>query len=246
MNKTVLITGSALRLGRAAAIHLADKGWNIALHYNRSAEAASLLKEELSKSHPHLNFETFEADLMNTSATESLVQTVIAQMGPLHALINNASLFDPSYIRHTTSELFDAQITVNLKAPLLLMRDFANQMQEGVIINFLDTRISNNRSNFAAYSLSKKALWDATKMAALELGPKFRVNAIAPGLTLAPAGKGDDYLQQLSKKIAMQRPGGIAPILSAIDYIMENDYLTGQLLFCDGGENLGQPEPPLQ
>lgn len=125
------------------------------------------------------------------------------------------------------------------------MRDFASICKKGVIINFVDTRITNNRSNFAAYSLSKKALWEATKMAALELGPHIRVNAIAPGLTLAPAEKGDDYLQNLSKHIAMQRPGGIDPILTSIDYILENDYLTGQLLFCDGGENLGPVEKAL-
>ncbi len=245
MNKTVLITGSALRLGRAAAMHLAHKGWNIALHYNRSESAAVQLSGELGSKFPDQKFETFAADLLNTTATESLIQSVTKNMGPLRALINNASLFDPSFLSNTTAELFDAQITVNLKAPLLLMRDFASICKKGVIINFVDTRITNNRSNFAAYSLSKKALWEATKMAALELGPHIRVNAIAPGLTLAPTEKDDDYLQNLSKHIAMQRPGGIDPILTSIDYILENDYLTGQLLFCDGGENLGPVEKAL-
>jgi len=79
-----------------------------------------------------------------------------------------------------------------------------------------------------------------TKMAALEFGPQIRVNAIAPGLTLPPEEKGEDYLWELAQNIAMKRPGGLDPILKSLDYILENEYLTGQLLFCDGGENLGK------
>jgi pteridine reductase len=78
-----------------------------------------------------------------------------------------------------------------------------------------------------------------TKMAALEFGPDIRANAIAPGLTLPPEEKGDGYLWKLAENIAMKRPGGIDPILKSMDYVMNNDYLTGQILFCDGGENLG-------
>jgi len=78
-----------------------------------------------------------------------------------------------------------------------------------------------------------------TKMAALELGPLIRVNAIAPGLTLSPEEKGEDYLWKMAGNIAMKRPGGLDPVLKSLDYILDNDYLTGQLLFCDGGENLG-------
>ena len=119
------------------------------------------------------------------------------------------------------------------------MRDFVNTVKTGLIINFVDTRIVTNLSNFAAYSISKKALWEMTKMAALEFAPQIRVNAIAPGLTLPPEEKGEEYLWKLSEKIAMKRPGGLDPILKSMDYILNNDYLTGQLLFCDGGENLG-------
>jgi NAD(P)-dependent dehydrogenase (short-subunit alcohol dehydrogenase family) len=101
-----------------------------------------------------------------------------------------------------------------------------------------DTRIGRNASNIAAYTLSKKALWELTKMAALEFGPAIRVNAVAPGLAIAPEEKSDAYLWKLAEKIPMKRPGGIDPILKSLDYILANEYLTGQLLFCDGGENL--------
>jgi NAD(P)-dependent dehydrogenase (short-subunit alcohol dehydrogenase family) len=154
-------------------------------------------------------------------------------------LINNASLFEPSKLSETTTEFLDRQMSVNFKAPFILMRDFVNTIKSGLIINFVDTRIVTNQSNFAAYSISKKALWEMTKMAALEFGPQIRVNAIAPGLILPPEEKGGEYLLKLSERIAMKRPGGLEPILKSLDYILNNDYLTGQLLFCDGGENLG-------
>ena len=103
----------------------------------------------------------------------------------------------------------------------------------------MDTRITTNKSNYAAYTVTKKALWELTKMAALEFAPGIRVNAIAPGATLAPIGKGEEYLNNLAKKIPMQKPGGFDPILKSLDYILANSHLTGQLMFADGGENLG-------
>jgi NAD(P)-dependent dehydrogenase (short-subunit alcohol dehydrogenase family) len=120
------------------------------------------------------------------------------------------------------------------------MRDFANHCKFGNIINFVDTRITKNKSNFAAYSLSKKGLWELTKMAALEFAPEIRVNAIAPGVTLPPEDKDEKYLWNLAENIPMKKPGGLKPILNSLDFILENDHLTGQLLFADGGENLGQ------
>ena len=177
---------------------------------------------------------------MNDSQTENLIRQVIAGMGRLDLLINNASVFDPGTIRETSPSFFDEQFGVNLRAPFILTRQFALNCDEGMIINFTDTRITNNTSGFAAYSLAKKALWELTKMAAFELGPTFRVNAIAPGLTLPPADKNDEYLRKLAVQIPMKRPGGLDPILKSVDYIITNDYLTGQILFCDGGENLGK------
>ncbi|MBW8333614.1 MAG: SDR family oxidoreductase [Prolixibacteraceae bacterium] len=239
MTKTALITGAAKRVGKGMALHLAAQGWNIAIHYNTSADDAILLQDELKLSFSNQHFELFCADLNVTSEVENLVPKVIQKMGNVDLLINNASVFDRGDFVSTTSDFLDRQMNVNFRAPFILIRSFAQFAKEGTIINFVDTRIVNNKSNFAAYSLSKKALWELTKMAALELGPRIRVNAIAPGLTLPPEEKGEDYLLKLAENIAMKRPGGLEPILKSLDYILNNDYLTGQLLFCDGGENLG-------
>jgi len=239
MKETALITGAAKRIGKAMASHLASQGWNIAIHYNSSDVEASLFRNELVDTYPGQRFELFKADLNVPDEVELLIPKVIEKMSGLDLLINNASVFEPAQLSETTTDFFDRQMNVNLKAPFILMRDFARTLKSGVIINFVDTRIVTNQSKFAAYSISKKALWETTQMAALEFGPQIRVNAIAPGLTLPPEERSEDYLWKLSEKIAMKRPGGLDPILKSLDYILNNDYLTGQLLFCDGGENLG-------
>ncbi|WP_321289521.1 SDR family NAD(P)-dependent oxidoreductase [uncultured Sunxiuqinia sp.] len=240
MKKTALITGASKRVGRALTNYLALKGWNIAIHYNSSAKEADQLKDELSKKFAQCKFATFQANLMKEKEVQRLIPEVIKEFQSLDLLINNASVFAPSYLKDTALELIQKQMTVNFQAPFLLSRDFANYAKQGLIINFVDTRITTNKSNFAAYSISKKALWELTKMSALELAPKIRVNAIAPGVTLPPEDQDEDYLWELAKEIPMQKPGGLEPIIRSLDFILENNHLTGQLLFGDGGENLGK------
>ena len=127
---------------------------------------------------------------------------------------------------------------VNFISPFILMRDYANIADNGRIINIVDTRITNNKSEHLSYSLSKKSLWELTKMAALELAPHFRVNAIAPGAILAPAGKDQRYLEKVADLTPMKTPSGVVSVLKSIDYILDNEDLTGQLIFCDGGAHL--------
>lgn len=239
MHQLALISGAALRIGESMARHLAARGWNVAIHYNSSSGKANALAETLRLQFPDQQFETFQANLSSIEETEALLPAVIEKMGIPRLLINNASVFGPSPVRKTSSTFFDQQIHVNLRAPFLLTRDFANLCREGIIINLTDTRITTNKPGYAAYTLAKKSLWELTKMSALELGPAIRVNAIAPGLTLAPAEEGDEYLWRLASNIPMKRPGGVGPIMKSLDFILDNEYLTGQLIFGDGGENLG-------
>lgn len=239
MNRTAIITGASRRIGKALALHLAEKGWSVAIHFNHSGKEAGELANQLSTQYPGQNFETFQADLAGTGEVHRLIPEIIAKMGTPELLINNASVFERGRLKETSVELFRRQFDVNLRAPFFLTRDFAIHCKKGVIVNFVDTRITTNQSGFAAYTLSKKGLWELTKMAALELAPQIRVNAIAPGVSLAPENEGEDYLLKLAENIPMKKPGGIEPILKSLDYILENDFLTGQLLFADGGENLG-------
>ena len=239
MSKTALITGAAKRLGKEMSIHLAGLGWNIAIHYNTSETEAELFRNELSENYPDQQFKLFKTDLNQSNEVEQLIPKVVEAMGTIDLLINSASVFEPAKLSLTPTELFDRHMNINFKAPFILSRNFARTFNSGIIVNIVDSRIVTNKTNFAAYSLSKKALWEMTKMAAFEFGPEIRVNAIAPGLILAPEDKDEDYLWKLADHIVMKRPGGLKPILNSLDYILNNDYLTGQLLFCDGGENLG-------
>jgi NAD(P)-dependent dehydrogenase (short-subunit alcohol dehydrogenase family) len=240
MKQTALITGASKRVGKAIAEHLAQIGWNIAIHFNTSEKPAVDLVKELSSKFHLQKFRSFKANLSDIDEVVELIPRVVNDFGEIHLLVNNASVFDSSYLKESSPELYDEQMNVNLKAPFFLMRDFAIQCKKGNIINFVDTRITSNKSNFAAYSLSKKGLWDITQMAALELAPEIRVNAIAPGVTMPPEDKDENYLLNLAQNIPMKKPGGLEPILKSIDFIMENNHLTGQLLFADGGENLGR------
>lgn len=186
MGKTALITGASKRIGKALSEHLAKNGWNIIIHYNNSGKAAAQLVSSLSAKFTSQHFYTVRANLSNINEVVELIPKVMSEFGTFNLLINNASVFDKSYIQETSPELFNTQLLVNLQAPFFLIRDFANYCKTGNIINFVDTRLTTNKSNFAAYSLSKKGLWDLTQMAALEFSPEIRVNAIAPGVTLAP------------------------------------------------------------
>jgi len=239
MNKTAIITGASRRIGKVLAEHLASKGWNIIVHYNSSEGPAEELVLLLKQKYPDQKFGSLKANLANTDEVERFFPHLIQQYEKPGLLVNNASVFNQGSIHETEVRLLDLHIDVNLKAPFLLMRDFQKYCGKGNIINLVDTRITNNQSDYAAYSLSKKALWELTKMAALEFAPAIRVNAIAPGVTLAPADKDEAYLQKLAARIPMQKPGGVKPILHSVDYILENEHLTGQLLFADGGENVG-------
>jgi len=233
-----LITGAAQRLGKAMTEHLARRGWSVAVHYNTSGGPAEDLVSRLAMEFPEQHFTAFRANLTNDRETDGLLTEVIRKMGKPELLINNASVFDPKKISDTGNAFFDFQMTVNLKAPFILTREYIHHCGQGMIVNMTDTRITSNRENYAAYTLAKKSLWELTKMTAAAYGPALRANAIAPGLTLAPAGKGEEYLRTLAAAIPMKRPGGIQPILDALDYLLKNDYLTGELLFCDGGQHL--------
>ena len=236
--QTVLITGAAKRIGKMISLHLAKKGFNIAIHYNQSKKAAIELQNSLQEQFEKQTFKIFQADLSNTQDCDDLIDKVLLHFENLDILINSASVFEPGVIRETSIELLQNQMNVNLLAPFILSRNYAMNCKQGIIVNFLDTRITTNSNSHAAYSISKVAFAHLTKMSALEFAPKIRVNGIAPGATLPPENQTDEYLINLAKNTPMKVPGGIVPVLQSLDYIIENKNLTGQILYCDGGEQL--------
>ena len=233
---TALITGGSQRIGQAIALALAHKGYKIALHYNGSREAAQQLAEKIRKTQAACDI--FPADLSDQNDTLSLIASVHKRFPDLNLLINNASIFKASKLSTQDLAQLEEHWTINLKAPYILICEFARVCKTGGIINMLDTHIIKNKTEHLAYLLSKKSLADLTQMAALSLAPQIRVNGIAPGAILPPANKSSSYLDRLAQKVPLKRKGDPSYITRSIEFLLDNDYMTGQILWNDGGEHL--------
>lgn len=232
----VLITGGAQRIGKHIALHLAGQGFRIALHYNASADAAEKIAREICRKKGICKI--FPADLSYPRQTRDLIPTVLKEFAGIDLLINNASIFERSNLKNGAVEMLDRHWAINLRAPYILSSEFFRRCKQGQIINILDTHVVKNNVSHVAYLLSKKALYELTKLAAVELAPDIRVNGIAPGLILPPAGQRNDYLDRLAQEVPLRRKGSPEKITQTIDFLLSNDYLTGQIIFVDGGEHL--------
>ena len=236
MAKTVLITGGAKRIGRELALSLASAAYNIALHYSSSAEEAEKTAEEIRGR--GVECQTFQCDLREERELLELVPRVAGRMPELEVLINSASIFRKGAIAETGPEFFDSHLAINLKAPFFLSRDFAKLCRRGQIINLLDTRVARNDYGYAAYTLAKKALLELTRLSAREFAPGIRVNAVAPGLILPPEGGSKEAFEKMAGKIPLRKTGGPLDVLRAVEYLLKADFLTGQVIYVDGGEHL--------
>ena len=230
------MTGGAKRIGEALCRALARSGYSIALQYSTSGTEAEQTAKRIYKDGGVCA--TFVCDLADGQATENLVPSVLEEFGRLDVLVNNASIFEKSSLEAGSVELWDRHFAVNLKAPYILMRAFARYAKTGSIINILDTHVVRNKTLYAAYLLSKKTLAGLTKMAAVEFAPRVRVNAVAPGLILPPVSQKNGYLDRLAKQIPLQRKGKVENISYAVLFLLESDYVTGQVIYVDGGEHL--------
>jgi pteridine reductase len=234
--KAALITGSAIRIGQAIARSLAQTGHDIALHYNSSKDQAKKLAHQLNQL--PITCKLFQADLADQNQLQNLISQTKNAFPHLDLLINSASIFEKANLTQTQTDLFDRHFAINLKAPIILSRDFARSVNKGHIINILDQRIAHNRPDYFAYTLTKKSLADFTRMAAVELGPNIRVNAIAPGFILPPTDPAAFDTQRILENIPLKKQGSTDTITRSVKFLLENDYLTGQILFADGGEHL--------
>ncbi len=235
----ILITGAAKRIGRALAELFAGRGWEVVIHYNNSASSAQDLSAYLQNKYSDRHFPTVKADLSDAGKSVKLLMDELpAPIKGLDALINCASVFEPSSLAETDDQLWRQQMTVNFETPFKLMQTFYNNYGKGSIVNILDTRIVNNNWSHAAYSLSKKALMELTRMAALEWAPEVRVNGVAPGPVLPPPGKEATYLKKVIADTPLQRVVGLDELAESVWFLVANSAITGQIIFCDSGAHL--------
>jgi NAD(P)-dependent dehydrogenase (short-subunit alcohol dehydrogenase family) len=237
LEKSVLITGGAKRLGHEMALSLAKKGWAIAIHYRSSIKDAEATKKLVEKS--GVNCKLFQADLENSQNAIVMLEKVLDSFPGLNLLVNNASVFEKSPLSSVDENVFDRQFNVNFKSPFFLTQYYSKSCDSGHIVNILDTKIQSNRAGrYTAYNISKKALMHLTQMSAINLAPNFRVNAIAPGPVLKAFEASEEEFKMRIQETLLKKeiPGN--SIALALGYLIDNPNLTGQILYCDNGLHL--------
>ena len=237
MKTYALITGGSDRIGKAVAIHLAKQGYHLVLHYNSAKEKAENLQMHIESTY-RVKVALLQINFLKENDFDHIFEDFKKKNITIEVLVNCASDFIPSSFNEQGSELFDKEMTINLKIPYLLTKAFARVFGKGNIINFVDTKVAKNKTVHLDYILSKKLLKDFTKISAVELAPNIRVNAIAPGLILPPEGKDESYLLNLAKDIPLKTIGNLDEILKAFQFILDSYFFTGQILYIDGGEHL--------
>ena len=238
-NKTsnaVLITGGAQRIGKSIALALADRGFDIALHYNHSRDEAAKVAQEIRQK--GVRCDLFACDIQKEAQVLLLLEKAHRKFPHLNLLVNNASIFKPSGLGRQGLKSLDSHWAINFRAPFIMTGEFARLCRKGQIINILDTKITKNKTDYVGYLLSKKALGELTKISAVALAPNIRVNGISPGIILPPPNKGREYLEKRAEHIPLKKPGDVRYITKSVEFLLDNEFVTGHTVFVDGGEHL--------
>ena len=242
--RVTLVTGGAIRVGRAIVQALAAEGATMAVHHHGSVdEARSLVAELRSKG---LRAEAFRADLTDDTQLGSLVADVERTLGPIQVLVNSAARFTRKPFLDTEAATLDAEWRLNARAPFLLTRAAARGMverREGVVVNVLD--IGGGLvpwRNYSAYCMTKAAMNMLTQVLALELAPHVRVNGVAPGTVLPPESLGPEEREQLRARIPLARFGSAEDVAQTVRFLITGpSFITGQVIAVDGGRVRGSP-----
>lgn len=238
--KLALVTGGLHRVGAAISARLAREGYALALHKRTAAEADAVLAEALAETGAPNH--RFAADLSDPAAVDALIPAVIEKFGRApDLLVNNAALFAEGEWEHLSAAALTDMMQVNHHAPVMLAKSLVSYAEPGqrpAIVHIVDQRVVQPVPDQIAYSLSKAALWQATQILAVAFGGKARVNAVAPGLTIAT----DDYAEGQVERLAARMPLGALPtpaqIADAVLYLARAEAVTGQTIFVDGGAHL--------
>jgi len=237
--KNLLITGAATRVGQDIALYFAERGWNIALHYFRSSSKARKLKKIIEEN--LVKVVLIKADLKNSKQTEKIITLAKRKLGTINCLVNNAALFEKDDIHNFTTKSWNDHLNINLLAPTILTKQFAKQAPKKIvsnIINIIDQRIFKLTPFFMSYTISKSGLQTLTKTMAMRLGPNIKVNAIAPGPTIKSKRQTDIHFKNQVKSTLLKRSVKTEDICDAIEFLINNNSITGQIIAVDSGQNL--------
>ena len=234
-----LVTGAAHRLGRAIAIDLAKHGWPVILHFNNSEEAATQLQNDIVAGGGKAA--VIAGNLSDERDVSLLIQRAVDIFGPVGLLINNASVFEWDDAATATTSSLALHMNLHVSAPLILCQNFVELLPEhqgGLIINMVDSRVLNPSPKHLTYTLSKCGLWTLTRTLAHTLAPRVRVNGIGPGPTLPHKGQSAEEFRARCARLPLQRPASLTDICQAINFLIFQKAITGQLIALDGGDHL--------
>ena len=237
--RAALVTGAAKRLGRAMALALAGQGFDIAVHYAGSAEAAESTAAEIRALGRRAV--VLRADLAVEAEAAGLVGAAVAALGPLGVLVNNASTFERDEWHDATRASWDLHMEPNLRAPFVLTQAFAAALPdgaEGVVVNMIDQRVWSLTPHFMSYTISKAGLWAMTQTMALALAPRIRVNAIGPGPALPSPRQSQAQFDRQAASTPLGSGTSPEEIAGALLAILAMPAMTGQMIALDGGQHL--------
>jgi NAD(P)-dependent dehydrogenase (short-subunit alcohol dehydrogenase family) len=237
--KTALVTGAARRIGRALAFALAQRGWDVVVHYRHSADEARETVAHIEAGGQRAV--ALHCDLSDEAAVRALIRRACAALGPVSCVVNNASLFEYDSAADFSQASLDAHMHANLMAPILLAQALHAATPDGaqaVVVNLLDQKLFNLNPDFLSYTLSKAALHSATTMLAQALAPKVRVVGVAPGITLVSGEQSQANFAQAHAATPLGRSSTPEDIAAAVCFAAEAPAITGTTLLVDGGQHL--------
>jgi len=249
-----LVTGAGKRLGRAMALYLAGRGYDVAIHYASSETEARAVADEITAMGQRAV--TLQADLLDEQQVERLLPAAVDGLGgPITCLINNASIFEYDSLSSATRTSWDRHLESNLRAPFVLtqamaaqdLQPFADENGEpqtsGLIINMIDQRVHKLTPEFMTYTIAKMGLWAMTRTSAQALAPAIRVNGIGPGPTMQGARQSAEHFAKQRAATVLGRGADPDGICAALGYFLDARAVTGQLICVDGGQHLAWQTP---
>lgn len=244
-NPAVLVTGGARRIGAAIVEDLVAHGFAVAIHCNASKNEAEALAKQLKNNGAHIA--VVQADLTRREAVDGLIEAASGVLErPIQLLVNNAGLFEADSLMDFKWGDWDRHFGIHLEASVMLTRQFAKalpQKTEGLVVNMIDQRVLKPTPRYFSYTISKAALWAATKTMAQALAPHIRVNAIGPGPTVRNDEQTDKQFAEVVDAVLLRRGPEPSEFGATIRYLWQTRSITGQMIALDGGQHLAWKTP---